>query len=175
MATIPRTQGRPIQGRAVPMGGQLSDAPARALAGIGSTLQNAGADFMAQETRQRLAEFEHQQQVQEAAAKQQDMLQLQDTQQRLRELHDEIGEQVNSGAIPAASAEQVWRERSGKLTGEGLAAVREGYRTSAQSQLVQLDGTLSRSLGRTVVKRQQGEIGAGITQSLEQWQRDYLA
>jgi len=175
MATIPRTQPRAIQGRAVPIGAQLSTAPAQALAGIGSILRDTGADLMAQETRQRLAEFEHQQQVQEAAAKQQDMLQLQGTQQRLRELHDEIGEQVNSGAIPAAEAEKVWRDRSGKLTGEGLAAVREGYRTSAQSQLVQLDGTLSRSLGRTVVKRQQGEIGAGITQSLEQWQRDYLA
>ena len=175
MATIPRTQPRAIQGRAVPMGAQLSTAPEQAMAGIGSTLRDTGADLMAQETRQRLAEFEHQQQVQEAAAKQQDMLQLQGTQQRLRELHDEIGEQVNSGAIPAASAEQVWRERSGKLTGEGLSAVREGYRTSAQTQLTQLDGTLSRSLGRTVVKRQQGEIGAGLTQSLEQWQRDYLA
>lgn len=175
MATIPRTQPRAIQGRAVPMGAQLSTAPAQAMAGIGSTLRDTGADLMAQETRQRLAEFEHQQQVQEAAARQQDMLQLQGTQQRLRELHDEIGEQVSSGAIPAAGAEQVWRERSGKLSSEGLAAVREGYRTSAETQLMQLDGTLTRSLGRVVVKRQQSEIGAGLAQSLEQWQRDYLA
>lgn len=175
MATIPRTQPRVQLGRAVPIGAQLTDAPARALAGIGSTLRDTGADLMAQETRQRLAEFEHQQQVQEAAAKQQDLLQLQGTQQRLRELHDEIGEQVNAGTIPAAEAEKVWRERSGKLTSEGLAAVREVSRTGAQAQLLQLDGNLSRSLGRTVVKRQQGEIGAGLTQSLEQWQRDYLA
>ena len=80
MATIPRTQPRAIQGRAVPIGAQLSTAPAQALAGIGSILRDTGADLMAQETRQRLAEFEHQQQVQEAAAKQQDMLQLQGTQ-----------------------------------------------------------------------------------------------
>lgn len=175
MATIPRTQARVIPGRAVPIGGIISSAPAQAMAGIGSTLREVGTDMMAQETRQRLAEEAERQRVQEAAARQQDMLQLQGTQQRLRELHDEIGEQVSSGAIPAAGAEQVWRERSGKLSSEGLAAVREGYRTSAETQLVQLDGTLSRSLGRTVVKRQQGEIGAGLATSLEQWQRDYLA
>lgn len=174
MAVIPRTQGRTIEGRAMPIGGLLSDATARAWSGIGSTLRQTGTDMMAQETRQRLAEFEQQKQVQEAAARQQDVLQLQGTQQRLRELHDEIGEQVGSGAIPAAEAENVWRERSGKLTAEGLGAVREVSRTGAQTQLVQLDGTLSRSLGRLVVKRQQSEIGAGLGQSLEQWQRDYL-
>ncbi len=175
MATIPRTQARVIPGRAVPIGAQLSDATARAWSAVGSTLANTGTDMMAQETRQRLAEEEERQRVQEAAARQQDMLQLQGTQQRLRELHDEIGEQVGTGTIPAAEAESVWRERSGKLTSEGLGAVREGFRTGAQTQLMQLDGTLSRSLGRVVVKRQQGEIGAGLAQSLEQWQRDYLA
>jgi hypothetical protein len=140
---------------------------------LGNVLAGTGTDLMAQETRQRLAEEQQRRQVEEAQAKQQDMLALQDTEQRLRDLHDDLGEQVNAGTVKAGDAETVWRERATKVQADGLGKLREGSRVAAQAQFTRIDGTLSRSLGKVALKRQQSEIGAGLLQSLEAESRRY--
>jgi hypothetical protein len=172
MVSIPRSNRRfiPAQaGRTVPVSGAVNEA----IGQLGQQMAGMGLDNMADETRQRLAEEQERRQAEQAATRQADMLRFQQTQTRLRETHDEVGEQVLAGAIPAQDAERVWRERASTITADGVAGLSEGYRDAVNRQLLSTEDTLTRSIGKVATKRLQSEVGAGLNQTLEALARDY--
>jgi hypothetical protein len=140
---------------------------------LGATGVQAGIQFAADETARQRDEMRRQEATAEAAARAKDALQLQQTEDKLTDLHDEIGAGVLQGTIPKADAEKVWRERSQKVTADALPGFRDGTRELVAPRLSGAADRLGNTLRRTVEKKDRQDVTADMTTRLERLSRDY--
>lgn len=175
MATIPLgNAGRATPGRApVVQIQEAGTASGRAVQQLGNAGVQAGIQFAADQTRLEQDELRRQQATSEAAARAKDALQLQQTEDKLTDLHDEIGAGVLQGSIPKADADKVWRERSQKVTADALPGFRDTTRELVQPRLAGAADRLGNTLRRTVEKKDRQDVTADMTTRLERLSRDY--
>lgn len=177
MATIPMGQGRrQMPGRAPASGSSAAEfgmASARALEGLGNTAAGIGVDMIAQQTRLDQQEAQRQAAQREAADRQRDQLALQQTEDALRDAHDEVATGIGQGTVPKEEAEKAWSERSSKVVGEALPNFRDQSKELARRSLEGLGLRLGNSVRKVREKQDKNDVTAGITQSLEYLQRQY--
>lgn len=140
---------------------------------LGATGVDVGVQAMADQTRIRMDEQRRQEATAEAAARARDALQLQQTEDKLADLHDEIGAGVLQGTIPKADAEKMWRERSQKVAADALPGFRDTTRELVQPRLTGTADRLGNTLRRTVEKKDRQDVTADMTTRLERLSRDY--
>lgn len=168
MATIRLGNG----GQAVPGRAPQISTPAagmgvaQALTDLGRTAGNAALSVINEETQRQKAQDEAVRRAQEGAA-------LHETQDKLRDLHDQIGEQMLSGQLARDQAEATYNEQAKKLIDESLPKFREDSRALVAPRLQSDLNTLGNSMRRMVEKRGKQEVSAAITQSLEYFERLY--
>lgn len=178
MATIPTGRGRRVlPGGANPMGrgaGQEAGlASGRALEQLGQTAASIGFDLQTQETRLQLEETRKQEALAEAAARQKDLISLQQAEDRLRDAHDEVATGIQQGTVPKDSADSAWTERSGQIIGEVMPGLRPQAQELARRQLDGLGLRLGNSVRKVREKQDRADVSSGIAQSLEYLQRQY--
>lgn len=118
-------------------------------------------------------DYERQQKAAEAAARAKDTAALLDTEDRLRDLHDEVSTGVLQGTIPKDKADSVWQERSKKLADEGAASIREESRAQVAPQLQRLTNTLGNGVRKAREKRDRQDITSDLDGIFEKAQRGY--
>ena len=92
----------------------------------------------------------------------------------VRDLHDNIGRDVESGAIKAGDALTTYRQRVQDLQGQRLGQMDPDTRRLIEANVIRTTGAMERNLQGVVVKRQQSEIGASLGQLGEQFQRNAM-
>lgn len=92
----------------------------------------------------------------------------------VRDLHDTIGRQVEAGEVQASDAISLYRQRVGELQGQRLGNLDAETRRVIEANVLRTSGAAERSLQGVVVKRQQSEIGASLSQLGEQFQRNAM-
>lgn len=177
MAQIPMGQGRRVMPGRAPMqqvsGAEAGMASARALENFGQTGTNIAADMIGMKTGLDMQEARRQEQLAEAADRQKDMLQLQQTEDKLRDAHDEFTAGIAQGTVPKDEADKRWTESAGKIVSEAL----PGFREQSQDLVRRSLEGQSLRLGNGVRKAKEGkdrqDVTAGIGQTLEYLQRQY--
>lgn len=177
MATIPMGSGRRVMpGRAAmpqASGMEHGIASARALENLGQAGTQIASGMIAQRTSLDMQEAQRQEQLAEAAQRQKDMLQLQQTEDKLRDAHDEFTNGIAQGTVPKDEAEKLWGETSGKIVADAL----PGFREQSQELVRRSLEVQGMRLGNGVRKAKEGkdrqDVTAGISQTLEYLQRQY--
>jgi len=176
MALIPTTNGARVRPGNVSFGrggAEAGVASGRALEQLGQVGTQAATSMMADQTRYQDEERRKAEQLAEAAARQQDMLRLQQTEDQLRDAHDEVATGIQQGTIPKDSADQAWNERSGKIVGEALPGFRDQAKDIARKSLEGMGLRLGNGVRKAREQRDKQDITAGIGQSLEYLQRQF--
>ncbi|OWQ92034.1 hypothetical protein CDN99_06660 [Roseateles aquatilis] len=109
----------------------------------------------------------------EASARQRDLLAVQQGQDQLRDAHDEIAEGIGNGTVPKEQAEQAWQDRAKQILADTTPKVRPQAQDLATRELDGLQARLGNGVRKTVLKRDQSDIQAGIDQTLEYQARQY--
>ena len=176
MATIPLGPGRRVLPQRAPMV-QIADtsAPARALQDMGQVGVEFGLRQQARQEAEVEAERRRQEATREAAERARDAVQLQTVEDRLADLHDEIGGQVLRGEVPKSDAEKVWAERSRQVVDEGSSGFSDFGKQTVAGRLTGAAARLGNSVRRTVEKKDREDVTADMGQRLERLQRDYAA
>jgi len=162
VATIPMGNfgnrlASPAQAVSVPQGNPVAGAVERiAQTGQNQILQGIQDDRMQQEKQQRA----------DAA------LALARTQNGLHDAADDITRRLGDGSLGAQDAEAEWSKLSSKVREDGLSGIQGEARQYAEAHLEQIGGTLSRGLGREIIKRRQSDTAATIDAFGEQVQRE---
>lgn len=177
MATIPMGSGRRVMpGRAAmpqASGLEYGVASARALENLGQAGTQIASGMIAQKTSLDMQEAQRQEQLAEAAQRQKDMLQLQQTEDKLRDAHDEFTNGIAQGTIPKDQAETLWTEKSSGIVSEAM----PGFRQQSQDLVRRSLEVQGMRLGNGVRKAKEGkdrqDVTAGISQTLEYLQRQY--
>lgn len=89
----------------------------------------------------------------------------------LADLHDELNNGLNTGAITKDDARKQWSERSQKVIGEQLATLPQDIAPLINAEMMGLSGRLSNSLEDSIRKRDQKDADAGLMVYKEQMQR----
>jgi hypothetical protein len=165
--------GRVTPGRAPAVTPPALSQTARAVAELGGTAFGIATDMRAQETRLAHQELQEQRAQAEAAERAREAAEFNKAQDRLRDLHDDIGERVATGQLPRDDAEKEYATRSKEAIGEALGQFRPENRPIAGPRLQGLSDTLGNGVRRTMAKRAKAEVTASITESLEYFQRLY--
>lgn len=162
MATIPmgnfgNAVARPGPMADIPRGDPIGDASQR----VGQIAGNIVEDQAAQERKR-------QEEGKRAAA----ALALAKTSNSMHDAHDEVSKGVQDGTVPLEKASGELSKRIGKIRDEAL----NGYADPAQrdtmaAHLVGTEGSLQRSLGGVVLKRQQHNAAGSIDSFGEEMQR----
>lgn len=165
--------GNVTPGRAPAINPPALNQTARAVAELGGTALGIATDMRAQETRLAQQELQEQRAQAEAAERAREGAEFNKAQDRLRDLHDDIGERVATGQLPRDAAEAEFTTRSKEVVGEAVGQFRPENRQGAGLRLQGLSDTLGNGVRRTMAKRAKAEVTASITESLEYFQRLY--
>lgn len=92
----------------------------------------------------------------------------------VRDLHDSIGRDVESGTIKAGDALSTYRQRVQDLQGQRLGQMDPDTRRLIEANVIRTTGAMERNLQGVVVKRQQSEIGGSLNSLGEQFQRNAM-
>jgi hypothetical protein len=109
----------------------------------------------------------------EAAARAKDTNTLLLGEDKLRDLHDQIGEQVLSGSLPKDQAATRWAEESKKIVGEVMPGLRDTARPLAEPHFTRLTNTLGNGVRKSVEKRDRQDVTTSLDSILETAQRGY--
>jgi hypothetical protein len=177
MAMIPMGQGRRVMPGRAPQpqstAQEFGVASARALEQFGAEVAGTGMDLLAQQTRQQQQALREQQALQEASERQRELLALQQTEDQMRDAHDEVATAIQNGTIPKDKAESAWGERVTKITGDASGQFRDQTKPLADRSLQGLGLRLGNSIRKTTEAKTRSDIGAGMGQSLELMARQY--
>ena len=146
---------------------------ARAVSELGGTALGIATDMRAQETRLAQRELEEQRAQAEAAERAREAAEFNKAQDRLRDLHDDIGERVATGELPRDQAEGEFAARAKETLDEALPKFRDANKAIAGPKLQAVTDSLGNTLRRTITKRAKQEVTGSITESLEYFQRLY--
>lgn len=166
--------GNVTPGRAPVVNPPALNQTARAVSELGQTAFGIATDMRAQETRLAQQELAEQRAQAEAAERAREGAELNRAQDRLRDLHDEIGERVATGELPRDQAETEFTTRAKEAADESMQRMRPETRPIAAPRIDSMTSTLGNSLRRTVAKRAKQEVTGSITESLEYFQRLYV-
>lgn len=159
--------GQAVPGRAPQISTPASGmAVAQGLTDMGRVVANSALDTIAQETRRQQEQNEAVRRAQEGAA-------LHETQDKLRDLHDQIGEQMLTGGLARDQAEKTFAEQAKTVVDESLQKFSPESRGIVAPRLQTDSLTLGNSMRRLVEKRGKQEVTTAITQSLEYFERLY--
>ncbi|MEM5429401.1 hypothetical protein [Cupriavidus oxalaticus] len=92
----------------------------------------------------------------------------------VRDLHDNIGREVEAGTIKASDAIPTYRQRVQDLQGQRLGQMDADTRQLIEANVIRTTGAMERNLQGVVVKRQQSEIGGSLNTLGEQFQRNAM-
>lgn len=92
----------------------------------------------------------------------------------VRDLHDNIGREVEAGTIKASDAISTYRQRVQDLQGQRLGQMDQDTRRLIEANVIRTTGAMERNLQGVVVKRQQSEIGGSLNSLGEQFQRNAM-
>lgn len=92
----------------------------------------------------------------------------------VRDLHDNIGRDVEAGKIKAGDAITTYRDQVGKLQTDRLGQMDADTRRLIEANVIRTTGAMERNLQGVVVKRQQSEIGGSLNTLGEQFQRNAM-
>lgn len=170
MARIPSSEGL---GDAVarPVSFNQTATPAGAFGGqVAQVLGGIGADMAREERRQ---EFEAEQ-ARRAADKAQALTELQAAQDDLITITDEVAEGVRTGAIDKNKAGEEFQNRARERVAAATERLPSEFRSLGQTELTGKVSRFGRTVNKAVTERNQGEVRAGIEQTLEYAGRLYL-
>lgn len=181
MARIPGIEGLGEQ-VARPVSFNQTQTPAGAFGGqVANVLGGIGADMAREERRQeaqaeqvRLQEEREAKQAQQAADKAQALTALQSAQDDLLTITDEVAEGVRTGTIDKARATEEFQTRARDRVTAATESLPEAFRALGQVELTGKVGRFGREVSKAVTQRNQGEVRAGIDQTLEYAGRLYL-
>lgn len=145
----------------------------QAMEQLGNTAINIGMGELQEQDRIRKEEQRQAAMQAEASARQRDLLAVQQGQDQLRDAHDEIAEGVNNGTVPKEQAQQAWLDRAKQIMDDTTPKVRPQAQDLANRELDGLQMRLGNGVRKTVLKRDQSDIQAGIDQTLEYQARQY--
>ena len=154
--------------------GAFGAGTAQALEAGGRVATNIGLDMVAAETRLANDEMQRQKAQADAVERAQEGAALHETQDKLRDLHDEIGNQVLTGQLPRETAEQAFTERSKQVIDEALPRFRDSSKPLVAPRLQADTMTMGNSVRRIVEKRGKQEVTTAVGKSLEYFERLYL-
>jgi hypothetical protein len=126
-----------------------------------NTAGQIGADMNAQQTR-----------LDEARMRAQSALTLAKTNNELHAAHDDVARGVLDGSIPTDKAAGDFQQRVQKIQDTNLTGFMPDQRTEMDAHLANTTGTLGRSLGTVIEKRNQSETASTIDQFGEQVSRE---
>lgn len=92
-------------------------------------------------------------------------------QNALADAHDQLKAGIQTGTVSTDAAPKLWAETSQKIVDEHIAGVDKANTELVRAGLVNNVGTFGRSLNEAVVSRNRQEIGAKLSDYLEQMQR----
>ncbi len=164
MATIPlgnfgQQVARPASMPQVPQGDPVGQAAQR----TGEQIQGAVLDNIQRGTELQLRQVRAQQ-----------TLALAQTTNELHTVHDEVARGVLDGTVAPDKARDEFKQRSLKVLDERLGGYGPEAREIMAPHLAQITGTLDRSLGDVVVKRQQQDMAATLDQTGEAVSREAM-
>lgn len=165
--------GNVTPGRAPVVNPPALNQTARAVSELGQTAFGIATDMRAQETRLAQQELQEQRAQAEAAERAREGAELNKAQDRLRDLHDDIGERVATGQLPRDQAEAEFSRLAKEAADESLQRLRPETRPIAAPRIDSTAATFGNSLRRTIAKRAKQEVTGSITESLEYFQRLY--
>lgn len=148
-------------------------AETRAVGNLGGTVVDIGLDLKAQETRQQQEELARQSAQADAADRAKESAALLDAEDKLRDIHDEIGNQVATGQIGRDEAEGAFNEQAKKTIDGAMPGFREENRPLVAPRLGRAVNTLGNSMRRIVEKRAKQEVTTAISSGLETFERLY--
>ncbi len=170
MARIPGIEGLGEQ-VARPVSFNQTQTPAGAFGGqVANVLGGIGADMAREERRQEIEAD----QAQKAADKAQALTALQSAQDDLLTITDEVAEGVRTGTIDKARATEEFQTRARDRVTAATESLPEAFRALGQVELTGKVGRFGREVSKAVTQRNQGEVRAGIDQTLEYAGRLYL-
>jgi len=161
---------------------QINRDPAAYGAGVGQALQHAGQigmnmagnDMAQAAAEQKQMEREAAAEAKQAAAEARRIKALTATakvQNGLADLHDQIGNELDTGALDKTKAGETWSERSTKLTNDALAEVDPENRDLVGATLLNDVGRYRQSVNKMVTAKDKKDILAGGLSYFEEMQR----
>lgn len=168
--------GQAVPGRAPQIqtpAGAFGAGTAQAIGELGRAAAGVSLDIIAEQTRARDEETKRQKAQAEAVERAKEGAALHETQDQLRDLHDQIGEQVLTGQIPRDQAEKQFGEQSKTIIDGSMERFRPESRQIVAPRLQADVSTLGNGVRRLVEKRGKQEVTAAISQSLEYFERLY--
>lgn len=171
---ITRGQSRPIAGQAIGSTGPgLSSATSEAVGRMGQVIEGQALDTIQTERLQLEQQQRERTQLFEAAEKQRELIEMDKATDQLRDVHDEIGNQMRAGALPKDQAEKTYQERATKIMGEAVGGLRPQTQDLARRHLERTGATLGNGVRKMVDSQARNEITAGMQTQLETLQRQY--
>ena len=146
---------------------------AAAIGEAGRIASGIALGAIAEQTRLREEETRRQQAQAEAVERAKEGAALHETQDKLRDLHDQIGEQVATGQIERGMAEAMFGEQSKAIIDGSMERFRPDSRPLVAPRLQSDVATLGNGVRRIVEKRGKQEVTTAISQSLEYFERLY--
>lgn len=168
------SQRRVIPGQAVNITGPgLSNATNEAVGRMGQVIEGQALDAIQTQRLQLEQQQRERQQLYDAAEKQRELIQIDKSTDALRDVHDEIGNQLRSGQIQPDQAEKAFTERATKIVGEALPQMRPQSQELARAHIDRVGMTLGNSVRKLADDQTRHNITAGMQTQLETLQREY--
>lgn len=165
-----------IPGQAINVTGPgISSASTEALGRMGGFIAGEALQVQQQQTLELRQQQQERQQLFEASERQREALAVDQANDKIRDLHDELGNQLKSGQIAKDKAESQFIEQAKKITDEVVPTMRPQTQGLALQHIERTTMTLGNSMRRLVDGQARHEVTAGLQQQLENLQREYSA
>lgn len=165
-----------IPGQAINVTGPgISSASTEALGRMGGFIAGEALQVQQQQTLELRQQQQERQQLFEASERQREALAVDQANDKIRDLHDELGNQLKSGQIAKDKVESQFIEQARKITDEVVPTMRPQTQGLALQHIERTTMTLGNSMRRLVDGQARHEVTAGLQQQLENLQREYSA